>query len=734
MQDRSTQGDVGEVFIAKALPVSVVIPTHNRPQLVCRAIRSALLQSARALEIIVVVDGPGKATIDAIEALHEPAVRVIAVPDNVGGAEARNIGIRAAGAPWIALLDDDDEWLPLKLEKQLVLAQTLSDGRAIVACQYIDRFGDTEFVRPRRFPRTLSDISDFLYGEISLLGAMEGFPQTSTWLVSRELLLEVPFRKDLKRNQDTDWLLRAAQRPGIVLGFVREPLSIFNNEASRKRITQQPDWEDCRRWALENRHLFSRKALSSYLIVLPLNLASRPGLNPRVLIQILGDCVRHGALTPKTTWLMGLYGIAYPLMRTAISPQMRRKLVYHADKRLIRPLDEPEARGSSSTRPAVSAISTPPMNRVLIYRMDLLPPSETFILEQARALRRFQPRLIGLTPPEPASNILADAILLGQDRSLISRLRKRIYWKTGFAPSLNRRAAQFQAALIHAHFATDATVAVRLANALKLPLIVTLHGYDVTVQRDFEREYRELWDRTAIFVCVSEFIRKKALAAGFPETKLRVHYIGIDPSRFQPVAPAESKSVLFVGRLTEKKGCEYLIRAMALVQQEEPGATLTIVGDGPLRKDLEDLAATLGTRCSFAGAQPSETIRQRLGDARVFSVPSVTAANGDSEGLGTVFAEAQCMGIPIATTQHAGMGEIIEDGVTGLLAPERDVPALAANIVRLLRDEALWRSCRENGIENIHRRFDICKQTEKLEEIYLSAIAGESESRNYAIS
>src|SRR5271156_3433137 len=229
--------------MAMSQKVSVVIPTRNRPALVCRALQSVLRQTYQELEAIVVVDGPDPVTVAALEAIDDPRVRIHALTENVGGSEARNVGAREASGEWIALLDDDDEWLPGKIEKQMAIAEALPRPRILVACQYFDRMEDAELVRPRKFIQPGQRISDFLYGGISLLGAMEGFPQTSTWLVSREFFLEVPFQKGLKRNQDTDWVLRALRLPDVSVGMVPEPLVIFYNERKRKRITTKQDWQ-----------------------------------------------------------------------------------------------------------------------------------------------------------------------------------------------------------------------------------------------------------------------------------------------------------------------------------------------------------------------------------------------------------------------------------------------------------------------------------------------------------
>src|ERR1700761_8993743 len=119
--------------------VSAVIPTRNRPALVCRAVQSVLRQTHQDIEAVIVIDGPDAESKAALEALGDPRVRVVALAENVGGSEARNVGAREAHGEWIALLDDDDEWLPDKIEKQIALAETLRGPRIMVACKYVDR-------------------------------------------------------------------------------------------------------------------------------------------------------------------------------------------------------------------------------------------------------------------------------------------------------------------------------------------------------------------------------------------------------------------------------------------------------------------------------------------------------------------------------------------------------------------------------------------------------------------
>jgi glycosyltransferase involved in cell wall biosynthesis len=349
----------------------------------------------------------------------------------------------------------------------------------------------------------------------------------------------------------------------------------------------------------------------------------------------------------------------------------------------------------------------------------LLLPSETFILAQARALSEYVPIFAGLERAHPGLTLPQEPLLLSDCGRSIADLRAKLYRRTGIAPFFHRKAKRSRPNLVHAHFASGGRAALPIARALSVPLLVTLHGADVTVRGPQADIYKRLGEQASLFLCISKFIRNRALEAGFPSQKLLVHYIGIDRDLFSPSASrGVPQGVLFVGRLVEKKGCEYLLRAMQLVQRTHPQCELTVIGDGPLRLSLEALAKELNIRCQFRGVQPAAVVHQALQKAQVFCVPSVTASNGDSEGLGIVFAEAQAMGVPVVSTNHGGIPEVVEDHLTGLLAPERDYEALADALSLLLDDEDLWQRLQRGALQRVEQFFDLKTQTALLEKTY----------------
>jgi colanic acid/amylovoran biosynthesis glycosyltransferase len=373
------------------------------------------------------------------------------------------------------------------------------------------------------------------------------------------------------------------------------------------------------------------------------------------------------------------------------------------------------------------------LRTVAIFREHLLPVSETFIAAQAAALKDYTPVFVGLMAAAPSLPLDGQKVLLTNSPGTLAKCRAEAYRRYPYAPRFHSSVRRFRPDLIHAHFSIDGTSALGLQDYLNVPSIVTLHGYDVTTRTDeWRREMGgrrylarlpKLFHQTSRFLCVSDAIRHHAIKAGFPQDKLVVHYTGVDCSQFMPIEAdkRDQELVVFIGRLAEKKGCEYLVRAMAMLAAHPESSTparLVVIGDGPLRQDLKALARLLNVDAQFLGAQPSEVVRKWIGKARVLCNPSVTAANGDSEGFGMVFAEAQAMGTPVVSSRSGGIPEAVCDGKTGLLAPERDVTTLATHLHRFLTDDAFWQSCSNRATAWVRERFDLHKQTRRLENIY----------------
>lgn len=258
--------------------VSAVIPTYRRPSDVVRAVRSALEQTYEQLEVIVVVDGPHEPTSEALAAIDDERLRVVVLDENVGNAEARNVGIANARGDYVALLDDDDLWMPDKIARQVALAEASALRWPIVSCRLRATNETQTFVWPRRLPEADQPICEYLFCRRTP-STGEGMVQTSTVLAPTALFREVVFQRGLKRYVDVDWVLRAARRPEVGLVFVdsEAPLSVWRIEEGRKRITTGADWRWDLDWIRERRALVTPRAYAAFVLTLPSVRAARDG-------------------------------------------------------------------------------------------------------------------------------------------------------------------------------------------------------------------------------------------------------------------------------------------------------------------------------------------------------------------------------------------------------------------------------------------------------------------------
>ncbi len=377
---------------------------------------------------------------------------------------------------------------------------------------------------------------------------------------------------------------------------------------------------------------------------------------------------------------------------------------------------------------------------VVIFNGRLLPASETFIKNQAEGLETFRPQYVGvrrvkgLSLPQDRTQVINQGSLVGAI--------KEIGFKTlGIAPKLIRQVQQLNPCLIHAHFGICGALALPLVERLNLPFIVTYHGLDATVTDAYLRKdslstnvylqrRQKLKEKATCFLAVSEFIKSELVAQGFASEKIIVHYTGIDREQFLPNPEIKRRPiVLFVARLTEKKGCEYLIKAMAKVQAIREDVELVVIGDGVLRSPLEKLAnSTLNrNRYRFLGLQPPEEVRNWMNRSQVFCVPSVRADTGDTEGFGMVFAEAQSMGLPVVSFASGGIPEAVADEQTGFLTAARDWSGLSDRLLCLLQNPVLWQEFSQKGQLRVKTKFDLNQQNKTLEELYRKLLAPQAQ-------
>lgn len=271
--------------------VSVIIPTRNRAGDVVRAVGSVRAQSYKLLEIIVVIDGPDPITQAALAAINDERLRVVALPDSVGGSNARNTGVQHANGTWVAFLDDDDEWLPTKIEKQVQAAQASNSMDVLVVCRFLlKRSEQNIFIRPARVPREGEAISEYMFK-----GGC-GF-QTSSFFCSRELALKIPFTSGLRKHQDWDWFLRVTSAPQVKLCALEEPLAIWYDLPKENRTSSSSDWQFSLGWLRANAGLFTPRAYSVFIARVCLRSVVAQGIDAGTLWTLAKAMMSEGALS-----------------------------------------------------------------------------------------------------------------------------------------------------------------------------------------------------------------------------------------------------------------------------------------------------------------------------------------------------------------------------------------------------------------------------------------------------
>ncbi|MGD1019104.1 MAG: glycosyltransferase [Verrucomicrobiia bacterium] len=311
------------------------------------------------------------------------------------------------------------------------------------------------------------------------------------------------------------------------------------------------------------------------------------------------------------------------------------------------------------------------------------------------------------------------------DRSLASDTDR---WVKTFCEQ-NSPGSLENVAAFHVHFGPNFNKLAPLFRFLKTFVVVSFHGYDASsvFQQQGDSCYAYLFERANLITTPTQRMKDELVRRGCPSEKVRIHRCGVDLSKFTPPVrkqPNEKPTVLTVARLVEKKGIEYSLRAFAEFKNRV-AAEYRIIGDGPLRASLEELARHLGIhdRVSFLGTGRKQDVQREMARADVFVLSSVTASDGNQEGLPVSLIEAQAMGLPVVSTHHAGIPELVVDGVTGFLVREKDVAGLARNLEKLLSDARLRQQFSVNARERVCREFDIDRLNDKLTDVFLAATA-----------
>ncbi|HVK72279.1 MAG TPA: glycosyltransferase [Kofleriaceae bacterium] len=364
--------------------------------------------------------------------------------------------------------------------------------------------------------------------------------------------------------------------------------------------------------------------------------------------------------------------------------------------------------------------------KVGFLRHNFLPRSETFIYASMRALERYAVSAFALTRDMEEKFPHDDLVVLRREPA--GWLHEALYRCTTWSPRFFRWARSVR--LLHAHMGYTGVHGMYAARKLGLPLVTSFYGKDVTLRASWTKLDPTYWHFWALaprlfrrgdrFLVLSRHMRDALVAQGCPADKIRVVPLGTDLARFDG-ARAERRggatTVLMVGREVDKKGFDDGLRACAAARAAGADLRVVVLGtNGPHKAALQRLGEELGL--DVAWPDPSTRVPGAMAEADVLLVPSRTARDGDQEGTPTVICEGSAAALPVVSTRHAGIPEQVDDGVTGLLADERDHETIAAHLVRLAADPALRVSMGLAGRAKMQREYSLAAHRSNLEAVY----------------
>lgn len=283
--------------------------------------------------------------------------------------------------------------------------------------------------------------------------------------------------------------------------------------------------------------------------------------------------------------------------------------------------------------------------------------------------------------------------------------------------------------ILHCHFGQRGIYGA-LLKEIGIPgkLVTSFYGGDVTafVEKTNKKIYDALFENGDLFLPLCDDFKKRLIELGAPENKTITQHIGIDMDNFNLFKKDAKKivQILDISRFVEKKGHIYLIRALSEVIKKNKNFNCTFVGGGDLREECKNIASSLGLQSfvKFVDTVNPDDLPILYKNSDIFVLPSITSKNGDTEGTPSVIIEAQASGLPVVSTYHAGIPEIVVDKKSGFLVNEKDVTSLANCILELIEDSNLRKKMGEFGRKHALEEFDRNKQVKKLIRLYESVL------------
>ena len=283
----------------------------------------------------------------------------------------------------------------------------------------------------------------------------------------------------------------------------------------------------------------------------------------------------------------------------------------------------------------------------------------------------------------------------------------------------------YQPDLLHAHFGPMGVFCAPVAVQTDRPLVTSFYGYDASQRAAdpyWQNKYADLWETGTLFIALSADMKERLVNLGASRPDVRIVHLARDLDAYRFIPPTgRVRHLVCVARMTEKKGHLDLIQAVAQVRSQVSDIRLTLVGDGPCRSWIEQAIHDYGLRdcVDLVGWQPSNVVRDYLASADAFVLCSKTAPGGDREGTPTVLVEAQAAGLPVVSTQHAGIPEMIPKENHRFLAPEGAPGEVAQRILTLCRSsEADLARIAQAGRAKVERSYNIAHETKRVVRLY----------------
>lgn len=379
--------------------------------------------------------------------------------------------------------------------------------------------------------------------------------------------------------------------------------------------------------------------------------------------------------------------------------------------------------------------------KIAIYQQEYLTISMTFIYRQLQGIQESYNPIV-LASRLQNTDVFPCDYIYSHQKNVFEKIVNKLYRKytSKYAALSNVQYNYYidvlnkeDIKLVHSHFGPSALEILPVVKKLDIPLLVTFHGYDASTllkNREYVNQLKELFSYAEV-ITVSQKMATNLIKYGANPSKVHVHYIGVPVNDFifndkksikDKVNSKETIRFLQVSNFVEKKGHKYTIQAFAEFSKKHPNSELILGGDGPLRESIEKLCIDLKVqeKIRFMGKVVKEEVVTLMQEADVFLHHSVTAENGDQEGIPTVIMEAMASGLTVVSTYHAGIPELIKDRETGYLVVEKDVDSYVKQLENVMYSD---NTIRDNALKHIRENFNIDVQNKELMKIYRNILA-----------